>query len=71
MRISLDNNGFFAPGQEVLWGLSAVAEWIKCVYDPSDDDFAENNLDGTRGGVAGAERTEKRRRAGGPWWVKR
>jgi hypothetical protein len=34
IRISLDNNGFYAPGQEPLWGFSNATTWIKCLYDP-------------------------------------
>ncbi len=32
IRISADNKGFFAPGQEPLWAFSAVQEWVKCLH---------------------------------------
>jgi hypothetical protein len=34
IRISPKNDGFYAPGQEVKWGLSNASDWIKCLYDP-------------------------------------
>lgn len=34
ISISHGNEGFFAPGQEPLWGFSNVVTWIKCLYDP-------------------------------------
>jgi len=34
IRISLSGKGFFAPGQEPIWMLNNVQEWIKCLYDP-------------------------------------
>jgi len=34
IRIGLGNDGFYAPGQEPLWGFSNAVTWVKCLYDP-------------------------------------
>lgn len=34
VRISLDNKGFYAFGQEPCWALSAIGTWHKCLFDP-------------------------------------
>jgi hypothetical protein len=34
IEIAPKNDGFFAPGQEPLWGFSNVTEWHRCVFDP-------------------------------------
>jgi hypothetical protein len=40
VRVSLRNSGFFAPGQEPLWGFENAPIWIKCLYDPDTEDEA-------------------------------
>lgn len=37
IRISLDNKGFYAFGQEPCWSLSAIGAWHKCLFDPAAD----------------------------------
>jgi hypothetical protein len=32
--IAPKNNGFFAFGQDALWGFSNVTAWHRCVYCP-------------------------------------
>lgn len=50
IRISAQNDGFFAPGQEPLWGFEGVQKWIKCIYSP--------NPIGSEGGKA-SEKTSR------------
>ena len=38
VRVSADGKGFFAPGQEPLWGLNNVTEWVREIVLPIDDD---------------------------------
>jgi len=66
VRISLSGDGFFAPGQEVLWSLSAVQQWLHCAYDPhcdQDERFALEGIKGENGKTAG-KRTSS-------WWMRR
>jgi hypothetical protein len=37
VRISLNNKGFYAFGQEPCWAFSSVAKWHKCLFDPETD----------------------------------
>jgi len=38
IRISLSNTGFFAFGQDALWGFSNITKWHKCLFDPETEE---------------------------------
>ena len=37
IAVSADGKGFFAPGQDVLWGFNNVTEWVKEIVPPVKD----------------------------------
>lgn len=37
IRVSHQGDGFFAPGQDVLWGFSSVTEWVREIVPPGEE----------------------------------
>jgi hypothetical protein len=40
ITVANGNKGFFAAGQDGLWGFDNVVSWIKCLYDPRVEEAA-------------------------------
>ena len=37
IRINAECNGFYAFGQDAVWGFTNVQKWHRCLYDPAKD----------------------------------